>query len=301
MVKSILIIGATGKQGSAAIDALLNCEEAASFSVLGLTRNASSPSAQKLAERGVKLVQGDLSDVPAVFKTAQEVAGEPIWGIFVVLVVRGTTGEEAQGKALVDGAIVNGIKHFVYSSVDRGGDSKSWENPTNIPHFISKHHIELYLREKAEDKMMWSILRPTAFMENWCPGFYGQVSTTTWRLRNPTKPLQLISTRDIGIFASICFMDPKSWNHKALGLAGSEISFAEANAIFKEKTGLPQMPETYEFVVKGLLWAVKEMSIMFDWFATDGYGADISALKKINLDLMSWSEWLGKDSGWVKK
>jgi len=53
----------------------------------------------------------------------------------------------------------------VYSSVERGGDEKSWENPTLIPHFASKHRIELHLREAAEDKMMWTILRPTAFME----------------------------------------------------------------------------------------------------------------------------------------
>jgi hypothetical protein len=73
--------------------------------------------------------------------------------------------EEAQGRALVDEAVANGVEWFVYSSVDRGGDEKSWDNPTPIPHFISKHNIELYLREKAGDKMMWSILRPTAFMD----------------------------------------------------------------------------------------------------------------------------------------
>jgi NmrA-like family protein len=73
--------------------------------------------------------------------------------------------EEAQGKSLVDEAIANGVEYFVYSSVDRGGDAKSWDTPTDIPHFVSKHHIELHLREKAGDKMMWSILRPTVFMD----------------------------------------------------------------------------------------------------------------------------------------
>jgi uncharacterized protein YbjT (DUF2867 family) len=73
--------------------------------------------------------------------------------------------EEAQGKALVDASIANGVEYFVYSSVERGGEEKSWENPTPIPHFIAKHRIELHLRETAEDRMMWTILRPTAFME----------------------------------------------------------------------------------------------------------------------------------------
>jgi uncharacterized protein YbjT (DUF2867 family) len=73
--------------------------------------------------------------------------------------------EEAQGKALVDASIANGVEYFVYSSVDRGGDEESWENPTSIPHFAAKHRIELHLRETAADKMMWTILRPTVFME----------------------------------------------------------------------------------------------------------------------------------------
>jgi uncharacterized protein YbjT (DUF2867 family) len=73
--------------------------------------------------------------------------------------------EEAQGKALVDAALANKVKFFIYSSVDRGGDQKSYDNPTPIPHFISKHRIEHHLRDNAGDKMQWTILRPVAFME----------------------------------------------------------------------------------------------------------------------------------------
>jgi hypothetical protein len=73
--------------------------------------------------------------------------------------------EEAQGKALVDGALAADVKFFVYSSVDRGGDDKSYETPTEIPHFISKHNIEHHLVEKAGDKMKWTILRPVCFTD----------------------------------------------------------------------------------------------------------------------------------------
>jgi uncharacterized protein YbjT (DUF2867 family) len=74
--------------------------------------------------------------------------------------------EEAQGKALVDSAVANDLKYFVYSSVERGGDERSWENPTPVPHFASKHNVELHLREKAKaTKMNWTILRPVAFMD----------------------------------------------------------------------------------------------------------------------------------------
>jgi uncharacterized protein YbjT (DUF2867 family) len=73
--------------------------------------------------------------------------------------------EETQGKAVVDGALAAGVKFFVYTSVERGGEDQSYENPTPIPHFISKHRIEHHLVEKAGDKMQWTILRPVAFMD----------------------------------------------------------------------------------------------------------------------------------------
>jgi len=87
MTKPILVIGATGKQGGAVIRAILDSNEAAGFTLLGLTRNATSTASQNLIKRDVKAVQGDLNDVPAVFAKAKEVAGGPIWGVFCMLVI----------------------------------------------------------------------------------------------------------------------------------------------------------------------------------------------------------------------
>ena len=170
MSKAVLITGATGKQGGAVVDALLESPEAQKFTILAVTRNPDSPSAQKLKNRGVKIVTGDLNDVPAIFQNAKTVVDQPVWGVFSVQVPVGkgatTQTEEAQGKALVDGAVANGVKMFVYTSVDRGGDEKSFDNPTPIPHFISKANIEKHLVEKAKVAgMNWCILRPVAFMD----------------------------------------------------------------------------------------------------------------------------------------
>jgi len=40
---------------------------------------------------------------------------------------------------------------------------------------------------------------------------------------------------------------------------------------------------------------------MFGWMATDGYRADIPALKELHSGLLSWGEWLEKESGWTFK
>jgi uncharacterized protein YbjT (DUF2867 family) len=86
MSKVILITGATGKQGGAVIDALLTSPEASNFTILAVTRNAESGSAKKLVEKGCKIVQGDLHDVPGVFDAVKKVTSEPIWGVFSVQV-----------------------------------------------------------------------------------------------------------------------------------------------------------------------------------------------------------------------
>jgi uncharacterized protein YbjT (DUF2867 family) len=297
MSKPILITGATGKQGGALLNALLASPKANDYLLLAVTRKPESDAAKKLAEKGVKIVKGDLNNVPELFETAKEVAGSPLWGVFSVQVSAGTSSEteEGQGMALVDCSIEHSVRMFVYTSLDRGGEPKSWETPTGIRHFITKYHIEHHLRDKAGDKMMWTILRPTAFMDNWNPGFFGRVFATIWRTLVKEKTFQLVATKDIGIFASLAFLDPEKFNHKAIGLAGDEISYAQANEIFKSKTGL-DMPESWEITATGILTMLPEVRDMFNWFYTDGYAADIKALKELHPSLMSWSDWLEKES-----
>ena len=162
MTKTLLITGATGKQGSEVIRAIFDLPQASDYDVFGLSRDISSQACQDLSAKFPKLnlVQGDLHDCEA----ALEAVGGPIWGVFSVQTPMGggqtIATEEAYGKGLVDAAIARGVKHFIYTSVERNGDV-----PTEVPHFVSKHNIELYLKENAGD-MSWTILRPTSFMDN---------------------------------------------------------------------------------------------------------------------------------------
>ena len=61
--RKIIIIGGTGKQGSAVINALLLSKSAPSLHLLTLTRNPQSKKALELKERGVQSVQTDLDEV----------------------------------------------------------------------------------------------------------------------------------------------------------------------------------------------------------------------------------------------
>lgn len=201
--------------------------------------------------------------------------------------------EEVQGKALVDSAIKHGVKHFVYSSVDRSGE-KSIHNPTDIPHFVSKHNIETYLIAQTENTDMgWTILRPVAFMENFDGGFVGKVFATAWRLVVKSRPLQLIATEDIGIFAAKSFLDPDTFRGKAISLAGDDLTYKQMAQVFKEKTGA-EAPETWGFVARLVLWLSEEMGTMFRFFEKEGYGANIEDLKRMHPELKDLGAWLEK-------
>lgn len=112
--RTILVVGATGKQGRAFIDSALS--SSTDVHILALTRNTASPSAKPLVSASketerIKVVQADLDKpdtVRKVFEDAKRAKSENeegvngIWGVFVVLAFPGlgadASGEEKQGK-----------------------------------------------------------------------------------------------------------------------------------------------------------------------------------------------------------
>ncbi|KAH0368182.1 NAD(P)-binding protein, partial [Aureobasidium melanogenum] len=307
MSKALLITGATGKQGGATIDALINSPSHSSeFTILAVTRNPTSASALSLQAKSpaIKLVPGDLKDVPAVFDAAEKIS-KPIHGVFSVQTFMGqgqsVETEEQQGKALVDEALKRSVNHFVYTSLDRGGD-KSLENPTNVPHFISKHNIEKHLVEKTKGtKMSYTILRPVGFMDNWVPGMMGKMFGAMWSSAlSSNRKLQLISVKDIGHFAAEAFRNPSRYHNRAISLAGDELTLKEADKVWKDAIG-HGAPKTFSFMGAGLLWASNELGTMFRWFESDGYNVNIAALRKEHPGLQTLGDWIVKESAFKKE
>ncbi|KAJ9664140.1 hypothetical protein H2198_000358 [Neophaeococcomyces mojaviensis] len=304
-IRRILVTGATGKQGGAVVKALLANPPPFDHEILALTRKVTSASAQKLSSNPkVKIIQGDLDNVGAVFESA----GGPgaVWGVFSMQLPsmkklkEGVVDKEvAQGCTLFDAALANGVKHFVYSSVDRGGN-KSFENHTPIPHFITKCDVELHIRDKATataaSNMTWTILRPVAFMDNLQPNFFGRVFAAMWAQMEPKK-LQLVAVRDIGTFAAQAFAhsEKEDYKNQAIGLAGDELSQKEAAEIFWQVKGRP-MVQSYWFIASFIKWAIADLGIMFKWFEDEGYGVDIEKCKRLNPDMMDFKTYLAMES-----
>jgi uncharacterized protein YbjT (DUF2867 family) len=176
--RNILVVGATGQQGSATVDALLALPSTSpALHIVALTRNPESAKAKALvaAHPGiVSLVGGDLKDAAAVFASSDLAPG----GVDALyLFTMPGTPEDTIGRAWVDAALAHGVKQIVLSTVDRGGPD-SWEKQTGVKHFDQKRDVELHLRDKAAEAtrggkpVHWTVLRPAAFLDNLNQGFF---------------------------------------------------------------------------------------------------------------------------------
>ncbi|KAH2675019.1 hypothetical protein KXV32_005037 [Aspergillus fumigatus] len=274
-MKSILVTGATGKQGGAVVNALL--AEDADIEILAVTRNPQSSAARNLADKSpkIKVVQGNLDDPAGIFKNAHQVSSEPVWGVF-------------------------SVQHFVYTSVDRGGDA-STDNATNIPHFISKHRIEHHLFEQTHGtQMFWTVLRPVFFFDNITRDFIGRLVVTAWDAYLQGKPLQCIAVSDIGYFAAQAFLNPAEYRNRCLSLAGDVLTYEHMQETMKRKTGR-EAPTTFRLVCYAVLWIVKDLRTMFEWLYAHGYRADIPRLREMHPGLKDFERWLEEDSQFVNR
>ncbi|KAK4937838.1 hypothetical protein LTR10_021641 [Elasticomyces elasticus] len=300
-LKRILITGATGKQGGALLSDLLKSPPKPPFHLVALTRNANSPKAQALArETNVSVLQGDLNDCEAIFKSSPE----PFHGVFSVQVPLRPKVEEQQGKALVDAAVTNGVRHFVYTSADRGGPERSDVDKTAVKHFASKFNIENHLKNVSKNtkgEMQWTIIRPVALMENLTPDFLGKAFATIWQLNGMDSKLQLVSAADIGILAADMFKNPGPYSGRAISFATDELTAQEANNVFSKVMGT-EMPTTYPVLgrlIKSLLH--EQLGVMFDWFKTDGFGANPNEFRDKFPEMQDFEKWLRQSSGFKKQ
>jgi len=284
---TILVTGATGTQGGATVRALL----AWGCPVRALVRDPGADAARALAGQGVSLVQGNLDD-PASLRAAMT----GVHGVFSMqtfMAPGGLSAEVRQGRAVIDAAAATGVRHVVYSSV--GGADRA----SGVPHFESKWTIERHLRQSGIPSTM---LRPTFFMDNFL-AFGPEVVDGTVVVRLALKPdtrVQLVAAEDIGIFAALAFEDPDAYVGRALELAGDELTGPEMAVRFGDRAGMPARFEQLDLAeVAANPWIPysHEIAVMFEWFQTDGYRADIPALRAAHPALLTFGDWL-RGLGW---
>ena len=279
--RTILITGATGQQGGAALRRLRE----KGFPIRALTRDPDKPAARALVGQGTEVVRGDLNDAGSLSR-----ALDGVYGVFSVQTVLegGVEAEIRQGINRAEAARQSRVRHLVYSSVG-AADQK-----TGIPHFDSKFRIEEHIRGTG---VPYTILRPVFFMENWLRMREKIAQGTLAQPLDAQTRLQMIAVDDIGAFVALAFEHSGHWQGRAFELAGDELSMSELAQSFGRMAGR-------EVRYEQIPWdqferqAGAELTAMYKWFQATGYHTDISDVRREHPNLMSFERWL--QSKWAK-
>jgi uncharacterized protein YbjT (DUF2867 family) len=285
--KTILVSGATGRQGGALLKYLLKGQ----WRVRALTRNPGGRAAAELAKPGVEFAQGDMDDLESLKRAMKGVYGvysvQDFWTI-------GARREVQQGKNMAEAARSAGVQHFLYSSV--GGAERN----SRISHWETKWEVENHIRKLGLPATM---LRPAAFMENYYIAAV-ELGILKGKLADPIradKPYQTIAVDNIGAFGALAFERPKDFIGLELEIAGSELTNVQAAEVFSRVLGKRVKFQKLPLLLVRLVLG-KEFYEMFRWFNQAGFKADIPALKRRfpEVRLMSLEEWL-REEGWHKR
>lgn len=266
---TVAVFGATGRQGGAVVEALLD----RGARVRALVRDPTSDRARALTGRHVDIVHADYIDPASLVAALAQVDAF----FFMTLPPGGiltgdTDGEIRMGKALADAAASAGVSRIVFSSV--GGA----ERGTGIPHFESKRRVEEYLEKLA---LPCTVVRPTFFIDNLASrGASAGDGEIVIRLPLPDGiGLQMVTTRDIGIVAAEALLGTITIDG-ALEIAGDERNGSQLAAAFATHTG---RPARYEALPLDVIDGNEDLTAMFRWFAdaAPAFHADLDQLRAI--------------------
>jgi uncharacterized protein YbjT (DUF2867 family) len=275
----ILVVGATGRVGGAAVERFLET----GFEVRALVRRPEKGT--RLSALGAELVVGDA--------TAPDTLGSAVRGcsgIFSVLAAgpgRGASEDvEYRGNMnLLSAARSAGVGHFVYSSVHLADHPLAQK----VGAFREKARFEKELLDA--ENVSSTILRPAIFMETLDIMIQGPVAFVPGRQR---RPVSLIAARDIARAAV------RAIQRDILGrseLAGPEtVTFDEAfNRLGKssgKKIRTLHVPLVTLHAAGRFSPYVREMAHMMALFDEVGFATDTSALRDtFGIPALTIEEW----------
>jgi uncharacterized protein YbjT (DUF2867 family) len=272
--KTVLVSGATGRQGGAVVGHLLE----RGFPVRAITRDPERPAARALAARGVHVVKGDLEDVPSL-----RAALEGVGGVFSVQNFwdkgTGYEGEIRQARNLAQAATEANVSHFVQSSV------AGCDNAPGVRHFQSKWEIEKMVDSLGLPR---TFLRPVFFMENFIdrriilPGLAGALK--------PDTSLHMISVDDIGWFVAAAFADPAVYLGQTVDLAGDTLTVEGIKRVYAKVSGKSASNLKVPSLLTRLLSS--ENARQLRWNNEIGWRFDIGKAREINPGLVSFEMFL---------
>ncbi|MCP1634743.1 NmrA/HSCARG family protein [Kerstersia gyiorum] len=273
--RSILVLGATGRQGGSVAKALLK----ARWPVRAFVQDPSEPASIALREAGAELVQGALQETDVIASAMKD-----IHGVFCVMPANLSAEDEVRyGTRVADLAAKFRVDHFIYSSGASAGDEL-----TGVPRFDAKPRIEAHVRKLP---LAATIVRPMIFMEMLVRPGFGLDEGRLVSLIQRDHSIQLTAVQDIGKIVAAMFADKARFAGKTLKIASDRVTGRELEAAFSEAAG---RPITYTRFPDEVLAANADLAHMASSLE-DGPLAervDLDLMREINPELVSLRSWL---------
>ncbi|OJT11318.1 NmrA-like family domain-containing protein 1 [Trametes pubescens] len=245
--KIILVIGATGVQGGAVIDALLQPLADGSpspYTIRALTRDPQSQRAKELASRGIEVVKGSTNDLDTV-----AAALEGVYGAYVNT-DSFTIGEQKEtfcGIRIFELAKqVKTVRHYVWSGADNVNKKTNYDPQYAPAHYTGKARVGDWMRAQpsvvSDDNMSWTILSTAPYMDMLQTGIYGPLRVRpdgTYVFASPFGQghVPMITLADLGCFARYIFDHRAETSAQELEAASDVVSWDELVATFTKVTG----------------------------------------------------------------
>ncbi|MFE4022092.1 NmrA family NAD(P)-binding protein [Streptomyces sp. NPDC059101] len=303
-----LVVGGTGAMGSHVIQHLLATTDA---TITIPTRNPESTHAIELAATAphrLQLVRSDPAALDALMGQADRVFANTDF-----FATGSAVGEYRQGLDLLAAAERAGVERFIWSSLDSAVSLTG----RPVPHFDSKAavtaHIDLLRSEEMLRKETdgWytnhvSVLTTAPYFENLrdrlTPRPDGR-GGLVFRLPLGAAHYPLVALDDIAWFACHMFDNWQSWGARDLAVIGDSLTGDEIAATFTHVTGTPStyLPMPHDELHATVPDFSHDYAAMFRFFADrDLYhrDRDISLLRRLHPDLMTFGDWL-HHTGWT--
>jgi uncharacterized protein YbjT (DUF2867 family) len=306
--KVIVVLGATGAQGSGLVRAIIG-DKSGEFTARALTRDINSDKAKALVDMGAEVVSVDIDNYESL-----KSAFKGTFGVFAVTFFWehfSAEKEIEQVGLIAKAAKETGIKHIVWSTLE---DTRKWiplednRMPTlggkyKVPHFDGKGEADNIFVEQG---LPVTLLLTSGYWENliyfgWGPvrGKDGKLSLI---LPMGNKKLPGIAVEDIGKSAFEIFKRGNEFIGKKVGIAGGHLTgkeMAEAltKSIGEEVTYNPLSFDAY----RGLGFpGADDVGNMFQFkhdFEEDFCGArSLEFSKSLNPSLKSFDAWLKENA-----
>lgn len=295
--ETYLVLCATGRQGSAVIDALIANNVK---SIVGSSRNPASLAAKR--GNSIKTIKADMNDTASILEAIDKSNATVVW--FTTdwySIKKPTRAKEAQlGYNVIDAIKKRSdkIKHVVYNSgayVDNV--------PLKMQEFWSKADVEKYMEKKLSSvSTTWSVLRPVAFLDN-LDDAKNKNALKKGHVKMLTKascPVKWISTTDIGKGSAALLMNPDRYAGKKLDAATCEYTGDELAQVLSEVSGTKC---TYSLSLpRWVVWLfVNNLYQMVRWLESSEGGykeTDIEAFKKVVPDYQDANDWFASKGKW---